>query len=153
MTVLSRDVLKAHGPYVRFADIATWSGTDKYDCPRATEYEDSIFFELADDLLGLLCDITRSYSPFDPHLDTHTGDPHEINILSSELLFWAIQIFRCQPTKFGQWLRLYEGSSKEKEEGISPEMLRADLIDTILHIVGNLNRISASKRTLMIEGM
>lgn len=67
--VLHRGVFPGGGPYVDFYSFDT-PLLRPFD-PPVTEHQRSPFFELADNLLGSLCRITRHYSPFDPHGNTY----------------------------------------------------------------------------------
>lgn len=71
--VLHREVFPGGGPYVEFYSFET--PLFHPFGPPATEHQRGLayglFLELADDLLGSLCRITRHYSPFDPHGNTY----------------------------------------------------------------------------------
>ena len=63
MSVLGKNILDQHAPYIRFSVV---------DNPinEVNLSKKIVFIEFADDLLGAYCTMTKSYSPFDDHFDT-----------------------------------------------------------------------------------
>src|SRR4030065_883563 len=100
MTILGRHILDEHGPYVGFAVLDERPPIEEWQSLPRTEYEQGIFFELADSLLSCYCDITRSYAPFNPDGFALLNDPHQIYELSGKLLMWELQIAKAPARHF-----------------------------------------------------
>jgi hypothetical protein len=154
MTILTKDILPTHGPYVEFVNSPARLAIEDGDWPQLEVYRENIFFELADDLIETYCDITNSYCFFDHYDLIQLHHPYDIMKFSSELLTWSFQIARCRPSDFDRLLRIYEKSTRFNEgEMASREHLQQDLLDTLLFLSGKLHQIAFEKRCLIILGI
>lgn len=151
MTILSSDYLNLGNCVIRFAEcpsdidkIEEFVGfTDEMNC--------TIFFKFHESLLEACCDITHSFSMFDPHLPSQYKKPHEIRSICNEMLHWVQVIMRSQPRVFNKHLSLYSKTNVAKTA--NAEQLRLDLIETILYLVNKLSAIAANQNVLVIDGI
>lgn len=146
MTILGKDILPHHGPYIDFATLEE-PPADAYDIPRSAIVK-GLFFELSDSLLGCYCDITRSYAPFDLHDTTLLSRPHDIHELAAKLLMWEFQIARAPDFHFNHLL----SSNNLEDLALSREQLKADLLETLHFVVGHLHRAAASNKCVVVDG-
>ncbi|HCE42864.1 MAG TPA: hypothetical protein DET40_04900 [Lentisphaeria bacterium] len=154
MAVLDKSILGKHGPYIDFIDRKEPMFVAEGDWPNKNTYSKEVFFELADDLLDLLCTFTKSYTSINPHEVTQYKKYHEIMGLSSDFLLWAHYVARSPDMHFNNYLRIYKGSARFSDgEKPSTEILQQDLLDTMLFLSDRLNKIAFSKRCLVIVGI
>lgn len=154
MTILGKDFLRTHGPFVEFSVLETPLPVDddnqiQYLPPET--YEQGIFFEFADGLLDSYCSITRSYSPFDPYEIVQFTRPDQIYAFTAELLRWEAQLVRTPHFYFTRELCLYDGTELQSDK-VNPERMRADLLETLHFIVGRLHQAAASGQCVVIVG-
>lgn len=154
MTILDKNILPQHGPYVDFAVLDVPPGIPEDGWLAPEEYEAGLFFELADDLLGCYCSITRSYSPFDPHGLTQLTTPQELYEFIAKLLLWELQIAKTPVFYFNRALDDLYGSAERRLEAnnITPEKLKANLLETLHFVIGHLNQAAASGKCVVIVG-
>lgn len=154
MTILGKNILHQHGPYVDFAMLDAPLPTQAWEGLTRGKREEGIFFELADDLLGCYCSITRSYSPFDPHGLTQLTTPQELYEFAAKLLLWELQIAKTPVFYFNRALDDLYGSAERRLEAnnITPEKLKADLLETLHFVIGRLHQAAASGQCVVIAG-
>ena len=156
MTILSKDVLVEHGPYICFADVAgpiderVYGGLNRFTLKPFT------FFMLSVDLLESYCMMTNSFSPIDPYESVQLDKPQEIKELATEILLWAIQLLRTKQRVFKEHVAdgdFYQGTTRYELGGFTGEHLRQDLVDTLLYLAGEFSRIASNRRCLVISGV
>lgn len=154
MTILGKNILNQHGPYVDFAVLDAPIPLQEGGWPTGDSYERGVFFEMADDLLGCYCRITQSYSPFDPYDLTQLRAPQAIYEFAAQLLLWELQISRTRASYFnGVWDYLYCMDDPQLDaQNISPEKLKADLLETLHFIVEHLYQAAALEKCVVIVG-
>lgn len=152
MTILGKDILHQHGPYVAFAlldvapDIEEWK-----ELPKAI-YEGGVFFELSNSLLSCYCGVTRSYSPFDPDRVTLLTEAQQIYEFAAQLLMWEFQIGKIPVFHFAQISELYGLPELQSNADSTPEKLKADLLETLHFIIGQLHQATASGKCVVVAG-
>lgn len=151
MTILGKNILHQHGPFVDFAVLDERPAIDEWQYLPYSEYEGGVFFELADSLLDCYCDITRSYAPFDPHGFALLAKPHDIYELAAKLLMWELQIANAPAFYFNQLLKRHE-LTKPPSGTVSPEQLKADLLETLHFVIDHLLKAAASGKCVVIAG-
>lgn len=154
MTILGKNILHQHGPYVDFAMLDAPLPTQAWEELARGKREEGIFFQFADDLLGCYCDITRSYSPFDPHDLTQLTTPQEVYEFAAKLLLWELQIAKTPVFYFNRALNDLYGSAERRLEAnnITPEKLKADLLETLHFVIGRLHQAAVSGQCVVIAG-
>lgn len=154
MAILNRDILQRHGPYMAFVDCERRLDIPEGGWPELTLYQEGIFFEFADDLLETCCSLTHSYVFFDMYELTQLARPAEIFALSSGFLMWAYQVSRCRPHDLGEHLQIYRDSARSAAGEVpTPEVLRQDLMETLLFIAGRLHQVAFRERVVVIVGI
>jgi hypothetical protein len=155
MTVLTKEILDDHGPYIRLADCTQSFDMGEYHYPRCSAFERDIFFEISDCLIGSYCSITRSTAPFDSYGFEQLDEPHKIRKLSAELVIWAHQLLRTQPHVFARHIEhyAYYDDCRLEDRGKAGEQFRLDLIETLLFLTGRLSRIAQANHCLVIDGI
>jgi hypothetical protein len=154
MTILGKDFLRSHGPYVEFFVLETPLPVDdegQIQCLPPETGEPGLFFEFADDLLSCYCSITRSFSPFDPYEIVQFTRPAQIYAFTAELLRWEVQLVKTPHFYFTRELVLYNETDLQPNE-VNHEKMRADLLETLHFIVGRLHRAAASGQCVVIVG-
>ena len=147
MSVLSKNILDQHGPYIRFSVV---------DNPFNEENlgKKKVFFEFADDLLGAYCNMTKSYSPFDVHFDSKFEKPYEIYEFASKLLLWELQITKAPENYFRAALEYINYSSTTIKAQINkPAQLKVDMLETLHFMIGEIHKTAALEKCLHIEGI
>lgn len=157
MSVLSRQILRSHGPYIEFIDHHIYYNIEKMGLPERRLYEDDIFFQLSESLSEIYCDVTRSYLFFDAHGFIQIHYPHEIRVLSAKFMDWAKQIAVTRSTDLDNVLQsfnIYDGAAiPDNPKVLTGEDLRLDLIETALFLAQRLAVIARSHRVLLIDGI
>ncbi|MES2661714.1 MAG: hypothetical protein V4629_00270 [Pseudomonadota bacterium] len=152
MAVFGRNIVKNKGPYIRFCQV---------DLPFEQPWPDvemlrgSIFIELSEDLLSAYCGITQSYSPFDPHAFIQLVNPTEIYDFSSKLLMWEWQLARTPLNYFSKELEYFCDPSDMyfKTNLYNAEQLKSDMIETLHFMIGEMHKLAACGKCLIIEGI
>lgn len=157
MTVLSREILIKHGPYISFVDLPTPYKVYADEWPNMVEHKDDVFFDFSDDLVSLYCNVTRTFWIFDHHDSVQIVKPHEILKLSAQFLGLAQQITRIRHDDMNKELEhchIYKGSSLEHTGAeFTGEALRLDLVETAIFIAGRLAKMAHANRVLYIDGI
>ena len=149
MTVLNKVTFPNYRPYVRFCVV------DKpLDNELLESFRGNIFFELAEDLVGTYCSMTRSYSPFDAHGFTQLSKPYDIYLMTSNLMMWAFQLARSPDNYFWKEATFW-GESHQLLNGTpyTGERFKADLIETLHFIIGKMNDAAANNHCVIIAGV
>lgn len=130
MAILGRSMLEQHGPFIEFSVV---DSSFNEDWPDRASYEDGIIIELADDLLGIYCSLTQSYSPFDPDAFTQFESSHEIYEFTAKLLTWEAQLAKTPEHYFIKTLD-YLGSylNHLTSEKNPTKRIKADLLETLI---------------------
>lgn len=157
MTVLSREVLCKHRPYISLVDLSTRYNVYADKWPNLNDHKDDVFFEFSESLVELYCDVTRSFSIFDPHTSVQIEKAYDIRELSAQFLGLAQHISRIRPLDLNQDLdryNIYNGSSLDRPGAeFTGEDLRLDLIETAIFIAGRLVKMAHSNRVLYIDSI
>jgi hypothetical protein len=157
MTILSKDILAKHGPFIRFADCQRKLNDNQLSYPCRSNFDDNVFFEMSEFLLGTLGSVTNTGSPIDPYEFVQLTDSYKIRMLASELLIWTFQLTRAGPQVFKREVEgysFYEGSLRAHyDSDLNGEHLRLDMIETLLLLIGKFSRIAQAKRCLVIAGV
>ena len=147
MTVLGKNILVKHGPYNCFSVV---------DNPinEVNLSKKIVFIEFSEDLLGAFCTMTKSYSPFDPHYDTQFEKPYDIYEFTSKLLQWEWQLARTPENYFIAALDYinYPILSK-KTHAYTPAQLKADMLETLHYMIGEMQKAVALGKCLHIDGI
>lgn len=152
MAVLGCNLFKNRGPYIRFCRVDV---PFEEPWPGIKILSESVFIELSEDLLGMYCGITHSYSPFDHYAFIQFDNPTEIYDLSSKLLMWEWQLTRTPLNYFTKELEYICDSSDTyfKTNLYNAEQLKADMIETIHFIIAEMHKTAACGKCLIIEGV
>jgi len=157
MTILTKAILASHGPYIKFAECPSRLTDDVLSYPSRSRFEQCVFFELAEDLLGVYCSVTNTGSPIDPYEFEQLGNDFEIRKLTSELLIWTFELTRLRSSVFNKYVREHEFYTRSfrPHHGGEPsgEDLRLDMIETLLMLVGRFSRIARRRHWLVIQGI
>ena len=157
MTILSKDILTNNHTYIRFADCPGKLYDNELSYPSRSNYDDNVFFEMSENLLGVICSVTNTASPIDPYEFVQLTDSYKIRILASELLIWSFQLARAGSEVFKERVEdysFYKGSLRAHfDRDLNGEHLRLDLIETLLMLAGQLSKIAQAKRCLVIAGI
>ena len=156
MTILSSDILK-FGPCIKFADYSNrhreaWSvGVDP------NYFNDQVFFEMSETLLGVFCKATNGGSPIDPYDCVELRTESEIRKLAADFLIWTFDLVRASPDYFRKEVEdygFYKDTLRPRyNSDLTGEDLRLDLIDTLLMLVGRLAKIARNNGCLVIRGI
>jgi len=151
MAILGKDILEKHGPYIWFS-VVDFPFDDEW--PDRSKYEGGIFIEFADDLLGTYCSMTQSYSPFSPYDFTQLEKPHAIYEFTSKLLMWESQLAKTPENYFEMRLKYFRpDESYLKGEKYTREQLKADMIETLHFMIGEMHKAAASNKCVIIAGI
>jgi hypothetical protein len=157
MTILSKEVLCTHGPYIDFVDYPTVLNIYKDGWPTRSTFEEDIFFQLADSLVETYCDVTQTWAIFDPYTSIQLHRPDEIQTLAGRFISWAEHITYMRGFDLDNSLRsynLYEGAQLQRSAAdIRGEDLRLNLIETALFIATRLAQIAHANRVLLIDSI
>lgn len=149
MTILNRNTFPNSKPYLDFcvADAPfdeTWS----------TDYIKGVFCEIPEDLLGTYCSLTRSHVPFDMHSFTQLTTPHDIYSMTANFLIWEFQLVRVPENYFWEEAKFWTASHQFLDgKPYSAAEFKADLIETLHFLIGNMNQVAASKKCVIIDGI
>jgi len=133
MHILTPEILPKHGPYIYLAALPSPLELDEGDWPERSTYEDHIFFRLADDLVGTVCDVSRSYLFFDSYDFIQLRKPEMAYEFVAGILRMATRVATCPIHYFKRELSIYEGSLIP-EECRSEHHLKNDIAQTLIHI-------------------
>jgi hypothetical protein len=150
MTILNAQTLPKHGPNIELAALPSRLEFDEW--PAAELYRGYTFFEWPDDLLGTICSLTHTNLFFDEFAFTQHYRPDQIYGFASEILTMASRIAACPVNYFDLEIRLYEESTVEPEFR-TRENLKADILETLLFIVGKLFDAARNGKCLAIVGI
>ena len=157
MTILSKDILTNNHTYIRFADCPRKLYDNELSYPSRSNFNDNVFFEMSENLLGVLCSVTNTASPIDPYEFVQLTDSYKIRMLASELLIWSFQLARAGSEVFKERVEgysFYEGSLRPHfDSDLNGEHLRLDMIETLLMLVGQFSKIAQAERCLVIAGI
>lgn len=143
MTVLGRNVLDNHGPYIRFSVL-------DYPVDKGKLSKGNVFIELSEDLLSAYCSMTRSYSPFDHYSDSQFEKPYDIYEFTAKLLLWEWQLSRTPENYFGT---VFDDIQPNKGGINTHAELKADMLETLHFIVGEMHKAAALKNGVHIIGI
>lgn len=150
MAILSDSILDQHGPYIEFSVVEV---PFKEEWPDRASYEDGLFMELADDLLGIYCNLTQSYSPFDPDAFTQFESTHDIYEFTAKLLMWEAQLAKTPENYFLKNIEYFESVSNYlKGEENSVARLKADLLETLHFMIGEMHKAAVAGKCIIIAG-
>lgn len=152
MTILDKENLTDCGPYIAFCILDEPLNIAEQDWPSRSTYQQAIFFEFADNLLGTYCSVTRSYSPFDPYGFIQYASPYEIYAFAAKLLLWEYQLAIMPDNYFGMELEYFTNPTSEKED-YTREHLKTDLLDTLHFLTGKLYHAAADGKFFVIVGI
>jgi hypothetical protein len=151
MTILNREELPKCGPYIYFVYHRSPIVVEEESWPPFSEYKQDVFFELADDLLGCLCSLTKQYSPFGTYDLTHLGDPTSLRRLADAFQQWAAIIESLgNATIAKQCQFLFSDSGKSHRKGDS---IKRDLLETLHFIIEKLKTAEELGHTVTIVGI
>lgn len=149
MTILNRNIYPEANPYVRFyvdenlssQEILTLSGS-------------RLFCELPEDLLGTYCHLTRSYVPFALYDETVLKNPNEIYAMAANFAIWEFQLLRTPENYFQDEANFWAPSDQVSYEGkFSVASFKADLIETLNFIIGEMNASAKDNKRIIIKGI
>lgn len=147
MTILNAQTLPKHGPNIEFAALP--SRLDIHEWPAAELYREHTFFEWPDDPGDAICSLTHTYLFFDLYGFTQYHTPEQIYGFASKVLNTSARIAACPVNYFHAQLRLYENSTV-RPEFWTRENLKADMVETLLYIAGNVVDVARNGKCLAI---
>ncbi len=151
MAILGRNILDKHGPYIKFCVV---DAPFNEDWPDSEAYDDGIFIELSDDLLGIYCSLTHSYSPFGPYDFTQFKKPHHVYELTAKLLMWEAQLAKTPENYFIEVFYFFESYFKDgKDEEKSVARLKSDLLETLHFMIGEMHKAAVAGKCVIIAGI
>lgn len=150
MAVLGHEIFEKHGPYIWFCVV---DSAFKEEEPYRHLCKESIFIQFSEDLLNYYCAMTRSYSPFDPYEFIQLNTPHKIYEFTAKLLSWESQLARTPLNYF--WLEQGFNLSDSYLKGgkYTDDQLKADLLETLHFMVGEMHKAAASGKCVIIAGI
>jgi hypothetical protein len=149
MTILNRSVFPNNRPYVDFCVVGA-----PFDETWSSAYKQGVFCEIPEDLVGTYCSLTRSYLPFDMHAFTQLTTPDDIYSMTSNLLLWEFQLARTPDNYFSQEAHFWAASHQFLDsKPYSAAEFKADLIETLHFLIGNMNQVAANKKCVIIAGI
>jgi len=152
MAILGSNILNQHGPYVNFSVIDVPLCTDGW--PDSSEYKQGIFIDVSDDLLGVYCSMTRSYSPFGTYDFTQFTTQQEVYEFTAKLLMWESQLAKTPVNYFASQLEYFHlPEFYLRGEVYTPEQLKNDLLETLHFMVGEMHKAAASGKCVVIVGI
>lgn len=156
MTILSKEVLCKHGPYIDFIDHPTGFKIEEWEWPARKEIEPYIFFDFSENLLEVYCGITRSYAFFDPHTSIQIFSDYDIRKFATKFLDLAKHIAMVRENDL--WLildshKIYEDALLPDSYEITGENLRTDLIETAIFIANRMIKTAQAKHVLLIDSI
>jgi hypothetical protein len=158
MTIISKEILTKHGPYIKFADCPIKASKNRLIYQRNSDFDGNIFYEMPIDLLETWYSVaTRIGLDIDPYEFVELDNSYEIRKLASELLVSTFVLTRTHPQVFKRIVLddgFYEGSLRPHDGGnLTGEHLRLDMIETLLFLIGRFSKIAQAKRCLVIAGV
>ena len=150
MTILNKDVLLKEGPYLQLVYRKTPLIVDEGEWPSEDVYRKDTFFDLADDLLGCLCSISKHYCPFDPYDLTNLSDATAVQVVKDTFVFWATIIANATDEEIR---REFSGLYKESDTKISPTTIKQDLLETLEFIINKMAMAEKNGDTITIVGI
>lgn len=148
MTILNRKIFPDAGPYIEFciADVP-------YESTWESGYIETVFYEMPDNLLGTYCSLTRSYACFDQYEFTQLTSYYDIYLLVADLLLWEYQLAKAPVNYFHEEAAFWAKCHSSLDGRVySAAEFKADLIETLHFLIGNLNQAAATNRCLIIAG-
>jgi hypothetical protein len=148
MTILDKNVLTNARPFISFCVV-------HYPLNNVShKFNDGVFCELPQDLIGTYCNLTRSYAPFDIHENTQLGKPYDIYLMASQLMLWAFQLARSSDNYFNQEAEFWaESHALLNGAQYSGEQFKADLLETLHFLIGKMYEAAANRKSLIIVGV
>jgi hypothetical protein len=151
MTILNKNMLPCHGPYIDLLYSEYPLEIDEDDWPLEEDYAQDIFFKLADDLLGDWCVLTSEYSPFDPYEYTILSNSSELQTLADVFAGWAKKIEQLPDDYIKEKCQfLYDSSKSTASTGSA---MKRDLIETLEFIVKYILKAKRLGHTIAIVGI
>ena len=151
MAILNRANLPNHGPYIDILYRHDPLVFPEVSWPHPASYRETIVFELADDLLGALCQLTGQYSPFDCYEVTNLNTPEQLQELQAHLVRWRDTIRQLPKERLADkctWL--YDAAP---DTPVEPERMRADLVDTLVFLIEQVASAARNHDTITIVGI
>lgn len=143
MAVLGRNMLDNHGPYIRFSVV-------DFPIDKGNLSKGNVFIELSEDLLSAYCSMTKSYSPFDIYSDYQFEKPYDIYEFTAKLLLWELQLSRTPEYYFSA---VYDDIQPSKVGKSTHAELKADMLETLHFIVGEMHKAATLKKCVHIIGI
>lgn len=150
MTILNAQTLPKAGPNIELAALPARLEFDGW--PAAALYQEYIFFEWPDELLGAICTLTHTCLFFDEYAFTQHYRPDQIYGFASEILTMASRIAACPVRYFDSEIRLYEESTIEPECRTGAN-LKADILETLIYVAGKVIDAARHGKCLAIVGI
>lgn len=150
MTILNAATLPKAGPNIELAALPKRLEIDEW--PGAELYQEYIFYEWPDDLIGTICTVTHTNLFFDAYKFAQYHTDTLIYAFVSEILNMASRIAACPVCYFNSELHLYEESKIDPKDRTSAN-LKADILETLLFIAGKVVEAAQNGKCLAIIGI
>jgi hypothetical protein len=147
MAILGSHILKKGRPYIEF--VVVDSPFDEI-WPEPSKYERDVFIDFADVLLDLLCRMIQNYAFFDKYEFIQLKSPPEIYNFTAQLLTWETQLAKTPVNYFDREIKYISGWLEN--ENYTCEQFKADLLETLHFMVGEMHKAAASGRCVVIAG-
>lgn len=151
MTILNRKILTdKHGPYLDWACRQS-PLESKNSWPSFGEYEQDVFFEMADDLLHCFCRLTKQYAPFDVNGLVNLSDSASIGVVLDTYQNWATIIEGLGSDAVRKqcgWL--FGADEASWPSGVA---IKRDLLETIAFLVERMSSARNLGQTITIIGI
>lgn len=148
--ILNDTILTEDGPYLDFAFMQFPLIDPESLWPASHLYAEYVFFRMSDSLLGVFCDCSGEYAPFDPYDLTNLSSPEERQQFLSVLLRWIDSITALSNADI-------EDKCGSLFENRLPELTGSDmkmsLIETLLFIISYVRKAQQTNYTVAIVGI
>ncbi len=148
--ILDDTILTDDGPYLEFVFQESPVIDSDNSWPSPHSYAANTFLRMSDSLLGVLCDLSGDYSPFDPYDLTNLTSSEDLQQFISVLSRW-ISVIHALPDA------IVKDKCSSLFEFRMPELTGADmklsLVETLSFIIMYARKALQKRYTIIIVGI
>lgn len=148
--ILDAKQLRGHGPFIGFYCLKR-KINDPGSWINARRARNKPFYEMADDLLTVLCAFTKSFCFFDPYGEETLSKPSELQAFAQKLLEWELSVLRGKDKQI--LLRFSCFNCYKRRKHVTAFEIKADLCETLTALAHHALSIANKKQHLFIFGI
>jgi hypothetical protein len=152
MNVLDSKILGSVGPNIEFAALPSMILCDEAFWPEPNKFRPYSFFSMPVFFVEAVCDVTNTWWFFDTYKFLQYNTLERIHGFSAELISLSGKVAAARISGFDRAMYLYD-TSLLPEEMRNVQNLKCDMVHTLLHLGGLVNRVAQEQKCLAIVGV